>query len=208
MWRSPSTIFVRDALYAGRQPLTKPTVAATNNETNIVGSVTFISAGIPIATGECVNQRISRVAPKTPNAPPATDKAMASPTNMDNTRWRVNPRAFSTATSRVRARIDMAMVLAETRRIANTTAPQMRENERLHISQGRYERESERLLALGLGMLRGVAEHFIDRLGDASHVTRRATCVTYHPACPLNQSTDSSKYLVLKYSARTGGSTV
>jgi hypothetical protein len=43
---------MRDALYAGKQPLTKPTVAATNKATNIVGAVTRMPAGIPIASGE------------------------------------------------------------------------------------------------------------------------------------------------------------
>src|ERR1700737_4010969 len=33
-----------------------------------------------------------------------------------------------------------------------------------------------------------------------------ATCVIYQPACPLNQFTDSSRYFVLKYNARAGGS--
>ncbi len=125
MCRNPSTIFTRDALYAGSQPLINPTVAATSTDANMVGTVTLMPAGTPIATEECVNQRISKVAATTPSTPPATDKATASPTNIESTRWRVNPSVLSTATSRVRARIDMAMVLPETRRIVKTTAPQM-----------------------------------------------------------------------------------
>src|SRR6266404_5370025 len=38
---------------------------------------------------------------------------------------RVNPSVFKTATSRVRSRIDMAMVVAETSKVANTTAKQI-----------------------------------------------------------------------------------
>src|SRR5271168_4543744 len=125
MWRRPSTMFTRDALYAGKQPLTNPTIAATSKDASMVGTVTLIPAGTPIATEEWVNQRISKVAARTPSTPPASDKATASPTNIERTRWRVNPSVLSTATSRVRARIDMAMVLPETRRIVNTTAPQM-----------------------------------------------------------------------------------
>ena len=70
-------MFMRDALYAGRQPLMNPTVAATNNEVNIVGTVTRMPAGIPIARGEWVNHCIAPVAASTPNIPPATDKATA-----------------------------------------------------------------------------------------------------------------------------------
>src|ERR1700733_3316945 len=208
MWRRPSTILVRDALYAGRHPLTNPTAAATNNETNIVGSVTFISAGIPIATGEWVNPRISRVAPNTPSAPPATDNAMASLTNRDSTRRRVKPSVLSRATSRVRARIDMAMVFAETRRIAKTTAPQMVRMKAFTFPRDDTN-ESRKACWLSVlvccGALRNISsiawETGATSLGDA-------TCVIYHPACPLNQPTDSSRYLVLKYKAREGGSIV
>jgi hypothetical protein len=45
-------MFMRAALYAGRQPLTNPTVAATNKEASIVGKVTLMPAGIPIARDE------------------------------------------------------------------------------------------------------------------------------------------------------------
>ena len=51
--------------------------------------------------------------------------ATDSLTKMDNTRWRVKPRVLSSATSRVRLRTDIAMVLAETSMMANITAPQM-----------------------------------------------------------------------------------
>ena len=56
MWRNPSTIFVRDAPYAGTYPLRNPTVAATSKDRAIVGKVTFILIGMPIATVECVIQ--------------------------------------------------------------------------------------------------------------------------------------------------------
>src|SRR5207302_3940890 len=55
----------------------------------------------------------------------ATDNATASPTNNESTLARVNPKVLSMATSRVRSRMDIAIVFAATRRIANTTAAQM-----------------------------------------------------------------------------------
>src|ERR1700674_2156215 len=208
MWRSPSTIFVRDALYAGRQPLMNPTVAATSREANMVGAVTFISAGIPIATGEWVNHRISAVAPKTPNTPPATERATASPTNIDSTRWRVNPNVLRTATSRVRARIDMAMVLPETRRIVKTTAPQMLRMNAFTLPKDETN-ESRKACWLSVlvccGALRNISSIALDTGATSLGLS---TWLIYQPACPLNQLTDSSKYLVLKYNARTGGSTV
>src|SRR5207253_11271068 len=45
--------------------------------------------------------------------------------NRPRTVWRVKPRVLSTATSRVRSRMDMAIVFAETSKIAKTTAIQM-----------------------------------------------------------------------------------
>ena len=68
---------MRDALYAGKQPLINPTVAATNKATSIVGPVTRMPAGIPIASGEWVSHCIAPVAAKTPKIPPATDNATA-----------------------------------------------------------------------------------------------------------------------------------
>ena len=125
MWRNPSTIFMRDAPYAGTYPLRNPTVAATSNDNPTAGNVTLMSVGTPIATEECVNHRINPAAATIPTTPPATARATASNTNSDSTRCRVKPRVFSTATSRVRLRTDIAMVFAETSRMANTTAPQM-----------------------------------------------------------------------------------
>ena len=60
-----------------------------------------------------------------PTTPARTATTTASPTNSTRTALRVNPRVFSTATSRVRSRIDIAMVFAATSRVANTTAPQI-----------------------------------------------------------------------------------
>src|SRR5438132_4531414 len=62
---------------------------------------------------------------QSPQQAPASDRLTPSLTNNPNTAARVNPRVFSSATSRVRSRIDIAMVFAETSRVANTTAIQM-----------------------------------------------------------------------------------
>jgi hypothetical protein len=56
MWRNPSTMLVRDAPYAGTYPLRNPTDAATSNDSATVGSVTFISMGMPTATEEWVKK--------------------------------------------------------------------------------------------------------------------------------------------------------
>src|ERR1035438_2166352 len=206
MWRSPSTMFMRDALYAGRQPLTKPTVAATDTATSIVGTVTRMPAGIPIARGEWVNPWIAPVAAKTPKIPPATDNATASPTSIASRRWRVNPSVLSTATSRVRPRIDIAMVLADTSRMAKTTAPQMLRIKVLTLPKVATN-DSKKACWLSV-LVRCGALRNISSIAEETGATSlgEATCVIYQPACPLNQLTDSSKYLVLKYNERAGGS--
>ena len=116
-------MFMRDALYAGKYPLTNPTIAATVKERAIVGRVTFISKGTPSATKRRVKAWIRGTAATTPRAPPITASPTASPTNKESRRCRVKPNVFSTATSRVRPRTDIAMVFADTRRIVKTTAP-------------------------------------------------------------------------------------
>ena len=72
-----------------------------------------------------VSHQITGIATRIPSIPPATARATDSLTKIDSTRWRVKPIVFNTATSRVRLRTDIAMVLAETSMMVNTTAPQM-----------------------------------------------------------------------------------
>ena len=57
--------------------------------------------------------------------PPTSASETASPTNNPKMLLRVKPSVFNTATSRVRSRIDIAMVFADTSRMVKTTARQM-----------------------------------------------------------------------------------
>src|SRR5450631_2824341 len=197
---------MRAALYAGRQPLTNPTTAATTNDATIVGTVTRMPAGTPIAMEEWVSHWIAPVAARIPSIPPATDSATASPTKIASRRCRVNPSVFNTATSRVRPRIDIAMVLLETSRIAKTTAPQML---RMKVFTFPSVATNESWKACWLSVLVCCGE-FLNissiALDTGATSLAESTCVIYHPACPLNQLTDSSRYFELKYNARTGGS--
>src|SRR6266568_937413 len=118
-------MFKREALYAGKYALRKPTKAAITRAMPIVGRDTLKPNKMPVANGEWAITFVSKAAIATPSSPPATDNATASPTNNESTLVRVNPSVFSIATSRVRSRMDIAMVLAATKRIANTTAAQM-----------------------------------------------------------------------------------
>src|SRR2546427_277143 len=118
-------MFKREALYAGKYALRKPTKAAITRAMPIVARDTLKPNKMPVANGEWAITFVSKAAIATPSSPPATDNATASPTNNESTLVRVNPSGFSIATSRVRWRMDIAIVFAATRRIANTTAAQI-----------------------------------------------------------------------------------
>src|SRR5208282_2457631 len=112
-----------EARYEGITPLTIPTNAATAIATAAVAMVMCIETGKPMP-GRAMN-RMATLARATPSSPPISAMAMDSLNSSFRMLSRVKPRVRRTATSRVRSRIDMAMVLAQTRSVVKTTAPQM-----------------------------------------------------------------------------------
>ena len=86
---------------------------------------TRMLSGIPRPRKRCVMAAITGIASPTPVSPPASASATASLTKTESTLCLVNPSVFSSATSRVRLRTDIAIVFADTSMMANTTAPQM-----------------------------------------------------------------------------------
>src|SRR6266404_8461255 len=64
-------------------------------------------------------------ASKHPTAPPIAARTADSPSTMPSTALGVKPRVFKIPTSRIRSRTDMEIVLADTSKIVNVTAPQM-----------------------------------------------------------------------------------
>src|SRR6478672_4117603 len=124
MWRNPSTMFTRDAVYEGTAELNSPTRPDVSKAASQIPIVTFIGKKLKNC-GEWVRPyTISHPRPA-PIKPPISDNATASLTNSPSTPRLVKPSVFKTATSRVRSRIDIAMVLADTNSVANTTAEQM-----------------------------------------------------------------------------------
>ena len=110
----------------------------------------------------------------------------------------MKPRVFSTATSRVRSRIDIAIVLAETNNVAKTTAEQiLRMNAfTLPIMATNSSPNAFSLsVFVGWGELRNMSSTafaiVLTSEGDAARMLNV-------PACPLKNETASSTYLVLK----------
>ena len=75
----------------------------------------------------------------------------------------MKPSVFRMAISRARSRMDMAMVLAVTSRMVNTTTLEMLLIKGLDVPQHGDEAELERTLGLRLGLGVAVLEHGIHR---------------------------------------------
>ena len=155
----------------GAGPQQSPPGRASVSASSIVAQFTFIPWKNP-ACGLWPTMNISPLPRPTPITPPTTATTTASPTNSPSIVWRVKPSVFSTATSRVRSRIDIAIVLAETSNVANTTAPQILRMNAFTLPSMVMKSMPKRLLAFGLGRLRRVAEHVIDRGRHFGHVLR------------------------------------
>ena len=104
-----------------------PRITATSNDSAAAGRRSpACRAELPAPMKLCVSHAITGIATATPaDHPPTASATDFAHKNRQARVWRVNPSVFSTATSRVRLRIDIAIVFAETSMIANTTAPQM-----------------------------------------------------------------------------------
>src|SRR5271165_4069189 len=124
------------------------------------------------------------IATAMPSNPPSTEIATDSLTKIESTRCLVNPSVFSTATSRVRLRTDIAMVFAETSMMANMTAPQMPRMNAFSLS-----------VFVCSGELRNMSSISLATLATSS---AESTWEEYQYVLPLNQSHDSSRYLALK----------
>ena len=170
MWRKPSTIPRRDAWYDGTMALMKPTSAAATQATSMRGRVHLQCPGksaglcarlLPDETPPAI-QRCHRPAPASPLRQRTGSRIVP----------RVKPRVFSTATSRVRSRIDIAMVFAETSKNREDNRAANTQDERLHIPQHRQESQLKCLLGLRLGGLRRIAEHIVDRRANLRHIFR------------------------------------
>ena len=83
---------------------------------------------------------------------------------------RVKPSVRSTATSRVRSRIDMAMVLAQTSKRGEDDGSADAQDECLHVAERGDEIEFECLFALALRGHRSAVEHVVDGVGRQWHV--------------------------------------
>ncbi len=110
----------------------------------------------------------------------------------------MNPKVLSTATSRVRSLIDIAIVLAETSKVANTTAKQMLRIKAftLPIMATNSRPNAFSLSALvGWGEFRNMSSTVLaTRLTSSGEATR----ILKVPARPLKNATASSTYLALK----------
>src|SRR5262249_39356283 len=140
-----------------------------------------------------------------PINPPASDNATDSLTNSPKTRLRVKPSVLSTATSRVRSRIDIAIVFADTSNVANTTAEQMlRMNAlTLPIIATNSRPNAFSLSALvGCGEFRNMSSIVSATLLTSDGLAARMLNV---PALPLNVGTASSTYFALKYTDLLSG---
>src|SRR5271165_2115466 len=176
--------------------------------------VNMAAAQIPIVTfkgkkltnwGEWVRPKTINHPSPAPSRPPASESATASLTNSPSTPRLVNPKVFSTATSRVRSRIDIAMVLADTSKVANTTAEQMlRMNAfTLPIMATNSSPNAFSLSALvGCGELRNMSSTVPAILLTSPGVAARMVNV---PAWPLKKATASSTYFALKYTDLLSG---
>src|SRR5215472_16366821 len=126
---SASRIDVRAALKAGTTELARPINKAINNMRAAVSGVrlrpftTDMNPGALRIAAAMTAHRPPAIAQ--PSRPPPTAIRLASPTTMVKTSPGENPSVFKMPTSRVRSRIDMESMLAETRRMVKVTAPQM-----------------------------------------------------------------------------------
>src|SRR5215472_4098935 len=146
--------------------------------------------------GEWVNPYTRNHPSPTPINPPASDSATASLTNNPSTLPRVKPRVFSTATSRVRLRIDIAIVLADTNNVANTTAEQMLKMKAFTFP---IMATNSRPKAFSLSAFVGCGELWNKSSMAAETLLTsdgESTSTLNVPACPLKKFTDSSTYLV------------
>src|SRR5208282_425434 len=137
--------------------------------------------------------------------PPATASDTASLTNKPSTLCRVNPKVLSTATSRVRSRIDIAIVFAETNKVANTTAAQMIRMNAFTlpiIATNSNPKAFSLSDFVGCGELRNMSSIVLAiRLTSPGEAARMLKV----PACPLNHETASSTYFELKYTDLLSG---
>jgi len=111
----------------------------------------------------------------------------------------VKPRVRRTATSRVRSRIDMAMVLAQTSKVVKITAPQMLMMNALTFAEAGDEIELEppvrsRFL-VGTGVPWNIPSMARATLGN---VFRSIDASKVKAGGALDQLTDSSRYLAWK----------
>src|SRR5438105_1490052 len=118
--------------------------------------------------------------------------------NRLRTVWRVKPRVLSTATSRVRSRMQIAIVLAEKSKIAKNTDIQMlRMNAFTFTIIATNSSLNDLSLSdfVGCGDLRNMSSTAVATLltsaGDAARMLKV-------PAFPLNHGTASSTYFALK----------
>jgi hypothetical protein len=80
---------------------------------------------IPTNNGACEVWASATSSPNVasdPSIPPNSEMTTPSPTNIPRIVSLLKPRAFRGATSRVRSRVDIAMVLPETSKVVKTTA--------------------------------------------------------------------------------------
>src|SRR5262249_1132762 len=126
---SASRIEVRAALRAGTTELARPINKAINKVSVAVSGVrlrpftTDINPGALLTAAATAAHSPPAIAQ--PSTPPTTAIRLASPTTMAKTSAGENPSVFKMPTSRVRSRIDMESMLAETSRMVKVTAPQM-----------------------------------------------------------------------------------
>src|SRR6266480_3778168 len=204
MWRRPCTMLVREAWYAGSAALRKPTNPATSMATSHRPGVIFRGKKLKNC-GEWVAMYTSKYAMVVPTSPPSKARVTASPTNMHNTVCRVKPSVFRTATSRVRSRIDIAIVFAETSKVAKTTAKQILRMKALTLPiMATNSRPNAFSLSafVGWGELRNMSSIEVLTLLTSAAVAARILKV---PARPLNQETASSTYFALKYTDLLSG---
>src|SRR5689334_5801097 len=140
-----------------------------------------------------------------PTMPPASDSATASLTNSPSTPCRVKPKVLSTATSRVRSRIDIAIVFAETSNVAKTTAEQMLRMKAFTLpimATNSSPNAFSLSVFVGCGELRNISSTALATVltseGDATRILNV-------PAWPLKKETASSTYLELKYTDLLSG---
>ena len=111
-------------------------------------------------------------ASKQPTAPPIREMTADSPNTIPKMAPGVNPSVFRMPTSRMRSRTDIEMVLPETSRMVNVTAPQDRHDKQTQVSKERKEAELESLFRFALGLKGRSLKLTIHGLGHARDVGR------------------------------------